>query len=124
MQLLLSLIAIIALAGFAWALGFRSTPLLDDARALAEAEGVLPGFRATGVALADNGRGALVCGADGTLAVVWPLADGWIARRLDADKRLVADQKHIRILLGEPMRKSIELELAGPLPAWLAGRVS
>ena len=122
MQLLLSLAAIIALIAFAWALGFRVSPHLDEARALAEAQAVLPGFRATQAALAEQGRGALVRSAEGGFAVVWPLADGWVARRVASNNLRFSNGNRLHITLNEPMQKFVDLRLADPLPDWLQGR--
>jgi hypothetical protein len=114
---LASLAAILLLTALAWAMGFRTDPTLDDAGARAEAEGRLAGFRAGDVALAQGGRGAIVRGLDGSLALLLPLADGWIARRLP--RNLVhchAGQLIAR--LGEPMLAEARLSLPA-CPAWL-----
>ena len=113
-----SLAAILLLTGLAWLMGFRSRPRLGEAEAVAEAEGRLAGFRAADVALATGGEGAVLRGMDGSIGLLLPLADGWIARRLPpsalnwAGGALVAR-------LDEPMMRQATLSLPAR-PAWLA----
>ena len=57
---LLSALAIAALVALAWWLGFRDDPVLDEAAAIAEAEGRLAGFRASAVALSSSARGKML----------------------------------------------------------------
>lgn len=111
MMLFLSALAILLLVALAWAMGFRGRPSLDEAAACAEAEGRIAGFRAAAAALADEGRGAVVRGLDGNLALVLPLGDGWLTRIVPADAaaRLSADR--IEVALGEPMLRSIRLPM-------------
>ncbi len=120
-QILLSLLAILALAAFAWALGFHASPRLDEAGAMAEASAVLPGFRAQSAVLAENGRGALVQAEDGSLAAVLPLADGWVVRRLPARGAVQPVEAGLRLRLDEPMLRSTILRIPSPHPDWLEG---
>jgi hypothetical protein len=119
LSLLLSALAVALLTALAWAVGFRSAPVLDEAGAAAEAEGRLAGFRTAMVVLAEGGRGALLRGVDGTLALLLPLGDGWLPR-LVPPGALRLDGRHVRVRLGEPMLSEAELLLA-ERPAWLEG---
>jgi hypothetical protein len=117
---LASLSAILALTGLAWALGFRTRPVLDEAEARAEAEGRLAGFRATEVMLATDGHGAVLKGEDGSVALLLPLADGWIARRALPSSVRCADGR-LTARLKEPMLPEARLLLAR-CPDWLGLR--
>jgi hypothetical protein len=94
-------------------------PALDEAGARAEAEGRLAGFRTMDVALAEAGRGAVLRGRDGSIALLLPLADGWIARRvLPSSIRCRGGRLSAR--LKEPMLPEARLRL-GRCPGWLDG---
>lgn len=114
---LASLAAILALTGLAWALGFRTRPMLDEATACAEAEGRLAGFRAAEIALATDGHGAVLKGRDGSVALLLPLADGWVARRV-LPSSLSCAGGLVRAQLREPMLPEARLALPR-CPAWL-----
>lgn len=114
---LASLAAILGLTGLAWALGFRTRPTLDAAAARAEAEGRLAGFRAAEVALATDGHGAVLKGQDGSVALLLPLADGWVARRV-LPSSLSCVGGRLTALLREPMLPEARLILA-QCPDWL-----
>ncbi|MGQ5700603.1 hypothetical protein ACUJ46_00930 [Sandaracinobacteroides sp. A072] len=114
---LLSALAIAALVALAWWLGFRDDPVLDEAAAIAEAEGRLAGFRASAVALAADGRGAILRGRDGSFGLLLPLGDGWIARRLPPGTRLVMEGPVLRLRLDEPVLREARLRLAAS-PGW------
>ncbi len=117
--LLLSALAIAILTAIAWALGFRTDPRLDPAAARAEAEARLPGFQARTVELAAGGRGALVTGQDGSFALLLPLADGWLVRRIAAAQISRDPAGTLDIRLDEPMLRHARLTLnsANPAPA-------
>lgn len=118
---LASVAAILGLTGLAWALGFRSQPALDEAEARAEAEARLAGFHASDVALAEGGRGAVLRGADGSVALLLPLGDGWIARRA-LPSSIACHNGRLRALLKEPMLDEAQLSL-GRCPDWLPASV-
>jgi hypothetical protein len=118
MVLALSFLAIVALTALAWAMGFRAQPLLDGESARAEAEGRLAGFIATNVVLAADGRGALLQGRDGSLGLLLPLADGWIARRVSL-AAVSCTEGRLTAQLGEPMLPEARLRLAA-CPHWIA----
>lgn len=114
---LASLAAILALTGLAWAMGFRASPVLDEAGARAEAEGRLAGFRTAAVELAADGRGAVLKGHDGSVALLLPLGDGWIARRILPSSLSCAGGR-LTARLKEPMLPEARLLLAR-CPDWL-----
>ena len=107
-----SLAGVALLVLVAWALGFRDTPRLDETLARRIAADAEPGFRATTLALADDGRAALLRGADGRLLLVLGVGDGWVTRLVPAAAMARrADRLAIRL----PLFPRIEL----PVPAWL-----
>ncbi|MFN3370473.1 MAG: hypothetical protein ACK4Z0_02980 [Sphingomonadaceae bacterium] len=118
MVTLLSALGVLLMVALAWVLGFRSDPVLDEGAARAEAEARLAGFRAGDVALAKGGRGALVRGLDGSMALLLPLADGWVARRLEPG--FVADVRDaaVEVALGEPGLRRARLALEA-VPDWI-----
>ncbi len=118
MILAISVVAVLLLIGLAWAMGFRSRPSLDEAAARDEAEGRLAGFRATHIALARDGRGAVLRGADGTLALVLPFGDSWLSRKLPQAVPISHQDGLLRVKLDEPMLAEASLPLER-LPAWL-----
>jgi hypothetical protein len=118
MMLALSVLAVLLLTGLAWFMGFRARPTLDEASARSEADGRLAGFRATDVVLADGGRGAVLRGADGSLALLLPFGDGWLSRRLSHGTPLVHRGGQLLVPLGEPMLAEARLPLER-LPRWL-----
>jgi hypothetical protein len=118
--LALSALAIAALTGIAWLFGFHARPVLDGMAAIAEAEGRLAGFRAREVQLADDGRGALLRGADGRVALVLPLGDGWVVRRVPPSAVASDGTGAVSIRLDEPMLRSARLPMSRP-PLWLRG---
>jgi hypothetical protein len=117
MIILASLLAILALTGLCWAMGFRAAPALDEPGATAEAEARLAGFRATDVLLASGGRGAVLRGLDGSIALLLPLGDGWVARRL-VPKAIRCIDGRLTARLGEPMLRDAQLVVPA-CPAWL-----
>lgn len=117
LSILLSALAILLLTALAWGLGFRAAPVLDEAAAMAEAEGRLAGFRAQTVALAQEGRGALVRGVDGRLALLLPLGDGWLPRLVPTGA-LRMEGTRLTARLGEPLLAEARLTLAAR-PPWL-----
>ncbi len=101
---LLSAAGVLLLTGVAWALGFREAPRLSQCRALAEACQI-PGFRPIAAEIAADGRSARVTGAAGDAAVILPVGDRFIARRLPEG----AAAAHDAIDLGEPFLHRVRL---------------
>jgi len=122
LQLFYSALAVAALVFVAFALGFRHAPRLDQDAAIGEAEAALPGFRASVVALARDGRGAVLRDHDGGLAIVLPLGDGWVARRVPVNAPVSLLGTQMVVKLGEPMLARAELSFAAPLPGWVLAR--
>jgi hypothetical protein len=77
---------------------------------------------ARAVMIAANGRGAVLEGADGALALLLPLADGWVARRVPDGAPVALDGGRIVVTLGEPMLARAELMLSAPVAGWLEAR--
>lgn len=123
LTMLLSAAAIAMLTALAWFMGFRSDPVLDKAGAMAEAEGCLAGFRAASVELATDGRGALLQDAAGRLAMILPLGDGWLVRRVPPDAQLRYTGGVLHVALAEPMLRDARLAMA-QLPGWLEGQAA
>ncbi|MGL6042638.1 MAG: hypothetical protein ACRC1J_01825, partial [Sandaracinobacteroides sp.] len=96
---------------------FRSAPALDRVSAADEAQARLAGFVAADVVLSTGGRGAVVEGRDGSIALLLPLGDGWITRRLSPGAVRCTDGR-FTAFLGEPMLNEAHLTLTG-CPPWL-----
>lgn len=118
MILFLSALAITLLTAMAWAMGFRSRPVLDELSACAEADGRIAGFRAAGAALADDGHGALVRGLDGRLVLILPLGDGWVTRLIPPQTKVQLSGSALEFRLAEPMLRSAKLPMAAR-PRWV-----
>lgn len=119
----LSVLAVLLLTGIAWAMGFRDRPTLDAVSARDEAEARLAGFRVAEVELARDGRGAVLRGHDGSLAMLLPFGDGWLSRKLPPGTRLVHAHGVVTAQLGEPMLGQARLPLVR-LPDWLQDGVA
>jgi hypothetical protein len=119
MLILASLVAILLLTALAFLLGFREQPALSAESARAEAEARLAGFRVVDLALAEEGRGAVLRGRDGSIALLLPLADGWIARRV-LPSTLSCREGRVCARLREPMLPEARLRLPA-CPSWLEG---
>lgn len=117
-QLLLSLLAIVALTGLAYLMGFRSKSELDAEQAAAEAEAALPGFRAVEVAVATDGRAALLKGMDGGTAIVLPRGTDWIVRRLPGAVGTHFQDNILTLSLPEPGLHDLKLPF-DTAPGWI-----
>jgi hypothetical protein len=113
-----SLFGIVTLVLLARALGFAGAPVLaDDAEACRIAGDAVHGFRPTETALARDGRGALVAGADGRIALVRPFGDRWVVRVVNGAEAAVAAGR-LRLDLREWQFPPAELDLGAAAPAW------
>lgn len=65
-----SLVAILMLAGVAWALKLGGGTIADETQAMRDAEAILSGFDAERAVLASDGKAALVQGRDGSVALL------------------------------------------------------
>lgn len=111
--LLLSALGVVAVTLVARAMGFAATPLLDEARARAEAERV-PGFRAAAVRLAEDRRSALVAGPGGRIVAVLPLGDRFVARAIAPGSLREEKTGRVVIDFAEPMLGRRRFSLARP----------
>ncbi len=117
-----SLFGIVTIILLARALGFSRVPMLQDtAEAARLAADALPGFRPGDVGLAADGRGALVAGQDGRVALVRPFGDRWVVRVVNGAKTAIVDQR-LRLTPAEAMFPPVELAL-GPVAAQWAARL-
>lgn len=113
-----SLFGIITIVLLARALGFARTPVLGDvAEARAIAAGALHDFRPAEAALDAGGRGALVAGADGRIALVRPLGDRWVVRVVNGAAATVTGDR-LRLAPAEAMFPPAELRLGAEAAQW------
>lgn len=109
---------IVTLVLLARALGFARAPVLADAdEARRIAADALHGFRGEEAALAADGRGALVAGSDGRVALVRPFGDKWVVRVVNGAAAEVRAGK-LRLASGEFMVPATVLNLGAAAPAW------
>ncbi len=115
------ILGIVLLVLVARAFGFAASPRLADAADAARIAGdALPGFRAADVVIAADGRGALVAGRDGGIALVAPMGNRWLVRRADA-ARVRRDGDTIVLDLREWLFPVVRLDLGNAAAGW-AGR--
>jgi len=113
-----SLFGIVTLVLLARALGFAKAPCLADAaEARRIASDALPGFRAGDAAVARDGRGALVAGGNGEVALVRAFGDRWVVRIVNGAEAEVAAGR-LLLTLPEPMFPPAEIDLGAAAPAW------
>jgi hypothetical protein len=113
-----SLFGIVTLILLARALGFAKAPVLADAaQARRIAADALLDFDAADAALARDGRGALVSGRDGRVALVRPFGDRWVVRVVNGAAAVVTDDR-LKIAPDEAMFPPVELELGTTASAW------
>ena len=118
-----SLFGIITLVLLARALGFAKAPVLADAGAAQRiAADALHGFRPVDAALARDGRGALVAGVDGRVALVRGFGDRWVVRAVNGSIAEVKAGK-LRLASGAWMVPPAVLDL-GPVALVWAQRLS
>lgn len=113
-----SLFGIITLIFLARALGFAKVPVLADAGAARRiAADAVPGFDGAEVALARDGRGALVAARDGRVALVRPLGDRWVVRLVNGAEAQV-HAGTLRIAVPEWMFPPAEIDLGAAASVW------
>ncbi|MEY2883945.1 MAG: hypothetical protein RL490_1669 [Pseudomonadota bacterium] len=113
-----SLFGIITLVLLARALGFAKSPRLADGSEARQIAGdALPGFHPVDAAVATDGRGALVSGGDGRVALVKPFGDRWVVRIVNGAEAEVAAGR-LRLTLPELMFPTAEIDLGAAAPAW------
>lgn len=113
-----SLFGIVTLLLLARALGFAKAPVLADAaEARRIAADALHGFRPVEAALAVDGRGALVAGGDGRVALVRPFGDKWVVRVVNGAAVQVKEGR-LRLPSTEFMFPAAVLDLGAAAPVW------
>src|SRR5688572_17886213 len=118
LPLALTLLAVMGLIGLVHLAGFVAQPSLDGMTEAAElARGLPGGFVATEVALAEDGRGALLCDAQGRVAVVAPLGAHFVVRLRDQDWRVAREFPGQLSITGRDF--SCSLRLGAREPPWL-----
>ncbi len=85
-QLCGSIVAILFLAGLAWALGLGGAEIADEAEAMRAAEDALSGFEALSATVSTDRRTAMVRGRDGSVAALKLHGAQIAARRIDGNR--------------------------------------
>jgi hypothetical protein len=96
-----SLLAVLILAGIAWALRLGGGRIADESEAKAAAEDALSGFEAVTAEVASDGQAALVLGRDGSLALLKMHGTQVAARQLRPPFDTEATPEGLRIATGE-----------------------
>lgn len=78
-----SIVAILFLAGIAWALGLGRAEIADEGEAIQAAEDALSGFEATSATVSADKRTAMVRGKDGSVAALKLHGAQIAARRIE-----------------------------------------
>ncbi len=117
-QLLGSAGAVALLVALAFAMGFRTAPWLDAARALEEADAALVGFGAEAALVSADGTAALVRGGNGARALVVRRGDRFVVRRLGAEARVTGCGDGLIVDCRETGLRRVRLALDAPPPAW------
>jgi hypothetical protein len=117
-----SVFGILTIVLLAWALGFAKQAQLSDAGEAARiAADTLHDFSPAEAVVADDGRGALVAGRDGRVALVKSFGDRWVVRIANGAAAEVKGAT-LRLKLPETMFPTAELAL-GPAAAQWAARL-
>lgn len=112
LQFLGSLVAIFALAGFAWWLKLGPAPRLrDHAEARVAADEVVSGFDPVKIGLDRDGRGAIMSDANRRILVLRPHGSHFAGRMLTGASKVEAIGETLRVWSGESRFGSIELSL-------------
>jgi hypothetical protein len=112
-----SVIGVLVLVLLARGLGFATDPLLADAGAAqVEAAAALPGFQPQSAVLSSDRRAAIVRGRGGGVALVRPMGDKWVVRKLEG-ARFAREGNRLHVTLAEPQFPATTL-IVPPLP-WL-----
>ncbi len=119
LQFLGSLVAILALAGFAWwlKLGPQGT-LANDDEARSAANEAVDGFSPTEIALDMEGRGALLGDAQGRILLLRPHGTHFAGRILTGEAKARLDGSTLVVDTAERRYGSARLAIADP-QAWV-----
>jgi hypothetical protein len=113
-----SLFGILTIVLLARALGFARQPVLaGPAEAERIAADALHGFAPAEAVVADDGRGALVAGRDGRVALVKGFGDRWVVRIANGAATKV-EGATLRLKLPEAMFPPADLSLGGQAAHW------
>lgn len=115
-----SLAAVFVVAWLVGKLGLGRAAPLDEAAARKVAEATFIGHRFGAVALDRDGRGALVEGADGVIALVRAHGDKWVARLIAPPVAARADGETLIVPPSEAMFGATTLMLGAEAAAWAA----
>jgi hypothetical protein len=112
-----SLVAILALAGIAWALRLGGGTIGGETEAVAAADEVLSGFEGDRATVASDGRSALVLGRDGSLAVLKMHGARPAARRLQPPFAAETTGEGLRIATGDPRFGAVTVRGVDSIPS-------
>ncbi len=113
-----SLFGIVTIIMLARAMGFAGSPqLADPAEARQIATDALHDFVAGDAALARDGRGALVAGHDGRIALVRPFGDRWAVRIVNGAAAEI-NGGLLRLKPAETMFPAATLDLGPAAAVW------
>jgi hypothetical protein len=115
-----SLAAVFVVAWLVGKLGLGRTAPLDEAGARRAAEETFIGHRFGSVALDRDGRGALVEGTAGEIALVRAHGDKWVARLIAPPVPARADGETLIVPPSEAMFGTTTLMLGAEAAAWAA----
>jgi hypothetical protein len=115
-----SLFGILTIVLLARALGFaRAARLADAGEAARIAAEALHDFSPAEAVVANDGKGALVAGRDGRVALVKSFGDRWVVRIANGAAAEVQGAT-LRLKLAEAMFPPAELALGGQAAQWAA----
>lgn len=122
LQIALSLIAVLALAGVARWMDLGGDPRIrDDDAARALAAQCVPGFRAAAVARDKAGIAALLRDADGRQMLLKRHGSAFVGRLLDSHVDARLDQTFLTIGTGERLFEPVTLNLGDQAQYWASG---
>ena len=107
-----SIAGVLALVLVAWLLRLGGASIADKAAARRAAEAHIYGFSAAEAWVSDDGRAALVRGADGSLVLLKVHGANVAARRLEPPLRATASKEGIVVASGERMFGDVPLALS------------
>jgi hypothetical protein len=96
-----SIVAILVLAGIAWALKLGGGTIADEAQARNDAEAILSGFESASVVLASDRKAALVHGRDGSVALLKIHGSQVAGRRLTPPLAVTESPEGLTVASGE-----------------------
>jgi len=112
-----SLVAVLILAGIAWALRLGGGRIADEGEARTAAEDALSGFDAVAAEVASDGQAALVLGRDGSLALLKMHGTQVAARRLHPPFETEATPEGLRIATGDARFGRVTIRGVDAIPA-------